>query len=89
MEWSCCWQGMEGTGNMMAYMGVYYIPKTWKHCPICGTPRPKEKTLEEKLFECQLDEKKYKGLQDCPQETKEWYKQLAEIARKHFEEKKS
>lgn len=47
----CCWTGMEGTEDMMAYCGVYHVPASWKFCPICGTPRPEKKSLKDKLSE--------------------------------------
>jgi len=31
--------------------GEYYSDHNWKFCPICGTPRPKEIGLREKLVE--------------------------------------
>lgn len=46
-----------------------------KFCPICGTPRPKETSLEEKFLEAHVKGNPSFGT-------------LAEIARKHFESPK-
>ena len=42
----CEHRGMVEDGT-----GEYYSDKNWMFCPICGTPRPVSKTLEEKVAE--------------------------------------
>ena len=59
---------------------VTHLSNVWKFCPICGTPRPKEKTLEEKFKQWS---KRIIGESNYP----EMAKDLANIAEEHFKAK--
>ena len=62
---------------------VTHLSNVWKFCPICGTPRPKEKTLEEK-FKARL-EMNPSGDLALTWIVDQWtIKKLAEIAEEHF-----
>lgn len=54
----------------------------WMCCPICGTPRPKEKTLREK-FQSFLESRVENSLGYMTKEQKA-ADQLAEIAEAHY-----
>jgi len=41
---------MEWCEHVDLEIAKHYTPSLhWNYCPICGTPRPKEKSLEEEL----------------------------------------
>ena len=58
LRWNCRskeWveAGYESYTNMTRHVHE----NSWNFCPICGTPRPKEKTLAEKFGEFLFDSK--------------------------------
>jgi len=55
---------------------VTYLTTSWNLCPICGTPRPKEKTLAQKFREY------------LPYAGSDMYEGLARIAEDHFKRTK-
>lgn len=62
------------------------IERGWHFCPICGTPRPKAKTLEEKFREV-FDKRNVKYMDfgtDCQQPLES---QLVRLATEHFNQK--
>ena len=64
--------------------GYFEKVSRWKLCPICGTPRPKEQTLEEKFIKMfkQSGEQVYANLPSG------FITYLAQTAIEHFEETK-
>jgi hypothetical protein len=67
----------------MWYVGKGYYPDfpAWNFCPICGTPRPKDKTLEEK-FEKHMRNDDWMLSDSIRQDAIN----LAKIATEHFKE---
>ena len=66
-----------------------FVPTTdehWKFCPICGTPRPVEKSLAEKFDEYCGDTLSFGERHGDRMSA---IKEMAEIAEQHFREKKN
>lgn len=55
----------------------YLADKEFQFCPVCGTPKPKEESLEEK-FETFWNLAKFNN--------QTIFKDLASVARKHFKD---
>lgn len=71
-EWPC-------RNNNCPNEGQYWCEENFKFCPVCGTPRPVEKSLAEK-FEKWLRTPVYDKTHDCNSAGAE----LAKIAEEHF-----
>lgn len=55
------------------------VQDDWNFCPICGTPRPKEKELWEKMKEAWL------ASETCCDDS---FKLMARVSEQHFKEKR-
>ena len=73
----------------------YFVHPIWpltdeaKFCPICGTPKPVEKELAQKLFEAWV--KSYCGHAtwiDLVELSKESWRKVASVADEHFKDSK-
>lgn len=58
----------------------------WKFCPICGTPRPVEKSMRERLAERMYSEMNYDTWDDRTDKQERNYLKLSDIAIKFIEE---
>lgn len=75
------------SGKDQAWGGLSH-PDHFSFCPLCGTPRPKEKTLEEKFVEVfERRSVNYAELGFGPSQPLQC--ELAEISRQHFQDLKT
>ena len=71
-------KSIDGSNEGWSLCGDIQFSKelNWKFCPICGTPRPVEKSLAEKFYESPF---MCSRLGDC--------RELEKIAEQHFKDK--